>query len=59
MIGDRIYVVCGSSLYCYDLSGEEMYVNHVSANIAAIARVESEKGGLVIANVEINKSQLA
>lgn len=36
---EKIFVVCGSSLYCYDFNGEEIYVNHIAANIATIAKV--------------------
>lgn len=51
IIDDRIYVVSGSSLYCYDLHGEEDYVNHISANISALAKVHTDKndGEIVIA----------
>jgi hypothetical protein len=32
----KIYVVSRASLFCYNLSGEELYVNHVSSNITAL-----------------------
>jgi hypothetical protein len=34
-----IYVVCGSDLFCYDLNGEEQYVNHCSALIEAVTTI--------------------
>lgn len=34
-----IFVVCGCDLFCYNLQGEEQYVNHCSTLIQALTTV--------------------
>jgi hypothetical protein len=51
VLNSKIYVVSRASLYCYNLGGEEQYVNHVSSNITAITNVDLPAGSKEVDDV--------